>query len=324
MDETNSKTIGAHFSTIIEEGKNSISWNYAYESARSALYALLVTVRPARIWIPYYICTAVKDAVKAAGISFTEYKLEKNFEPESGVVIGDNDLILLVNYFGLFSELIDRQLCRFKRSQVVVDCSQSFFNQNFDCLASIYSPRKFLPVPDGGSIIYRGELPTLPGSNQTSINRYQCLLGRVADEPEVSRDAYLTSEHSFDDISLRKMSDFTRKLIGSIDVEYVSARRRENYNVLCDLNYLNEFAIELNNSVPLCYLFVTKKAAELRQYLAQKRVLTPKFWPDIMQVGSLERMMDSKVVFIPVDHRYSKFDMQRINSLVVEFLGVRS
>ncbi len=323
MDVTSGKTIGAHFSILVEEERNTISWSHGYESARSALYALLVTVRPARIWVPYYVCTAVNDAVKAAGVSIVNYELEKNFAPEASVVVGDNDLILLVNYFGLFSEMVDQQLCRFNRSQVVVDCSQAFFDQKFDCLASIYSPRKFLPVPDGGGIVYGGQLPKLSGSNLTSIRRYQCLLGRVADEPEVSRESYLASEHSFDDISLREMSVFTSKLIKSIDASYIAAKRRENYMTLCSLNKLNELAIALNDAVPLCYVFVTDNAAELRQYLTRKRVLTPKFWPDVMPVGSVEKMMDSRAIFIPVDHRYSPSDMQRINSLVVDFLGVR-
>lgn len=324
MDVTNGKTIGGHFSIILEEEKNTISWSHGYESARSALYALLVTVRPARIWVPYYVCAAVNDAVKAAGVSMVNYMLEDNFEPEVSVVVGENDLILLVNYFGLFSEMVDQQLRRFNRSQVVVDCSQAFFDQKFDCFASIYSPRKFLPVPDGGGIFYGGYLPKLSGSSQISISRYQCLLGRVADEPEVSRESYLTSEHSFDDISLRETSDFTSKLIKSIDVGYIAAKRRENYTALCSLNRLNELPIDLNNAVPLCYVFVTDNAADLRQHLTRNRVLTPKFWPDVMPVGNIEKMMDSSAIFIPVDHRYSKFDMQRINSLVVDFLGVRA
>ena len=324
MDVTNGKTIGAHFSAIVEENRNTISWRQGYESARSALYALLVTVRPARMWVPYYVCTAVNDAVKAAGVSIVNYKLENNFEPEASVVVGENDLILLVNYFGLFSEMVDQQLRRFNRSQVVVDCSQTFIDQKFDCLACIYSPRKFLPVPDGGGIFYGGQLPQLPGSNLASISRYQCLLGRVADEPEVSRESYLASEHSFDDISLREMSDFTSKLIKSIDVGYIAAKRRENYMALCSLNRLNELPIALNDAVPLCYLFVTDNAAELRQHLTRNRVLTPKFWPDLMPVGNIERMMDSSAIFIPVDHRYSPGDMQRVISLIVDFLGERA
>lgn len=324
MDVTSGKTIGAHFSILVEEERNNISWSHGYESARSALYALLVTVRPARIWVPYYVCAAVNDAVKAAGVSIVNYELEKNFAPEASVVVGENDLILLVNYFGLFSEMIDQQLRRFNRLQVVVDCSQAFFDRKFDCLASIYSPRKFLPVPDGGGIIYGGQLPKLSGSNLASIRRYQCLLGRVADEPEVSRESYLTSEHSFDDISLREMSDFTSKLIQSIDVGYIAAKRRENYTALCSLNRYNELPIALNDAVPLCYVFVTDHAADLRRHLARNRVLTPKFWPDVMPVGNIERMMDSSVIFIPVDHRYSPGDMQRVISLIVDFLGERA
>lgn len=321
MEATENKTIGAHFSSVICEGKNSIKWDHEYESARSALYVLLLTLQPDCIWIPYYVCDAVVDAAKKAGVAIRRYKINSKFMPEDDFSIGNNDFILLVNYYGICSFDIKKQLVRFPRKQVVVDCSQAFFDRDFDCLASIYSPRKFLPVPDGGAMIYEGCLPHSLCSNENSIARYQYLLQRIVDEPEISREAYLASEHELETVSHRRMSCFTRILIHSMDLEYIAKKRRENFIALAPLKIFNEFSFDLGESIPLCYPLMTRRANDLRQYLIKNRVLTPKYWPNIHRAGEFESKLITDVVFLPIDHRYDGNDMNRISLLVNKFLG---
>lgn len=321
MEPTENKTIGAHFSAVVCENKNSIKWDHEYESARSALYALIVKLRPEYVWIPYYVCGAVIDAVSQSRTAIKRYNIDAEFQPVGDFSIGPNDFILLVNYYGLCSSKIKQQLERFSREKVIVDCSQAFFDRDFDCLASIYSPRKFLPVPDGGAMFYKGDLPCSPSSNQDSIARYQCLLQRVADEPEVSREAYLASEHDFETVGMRRMSCFTRILIHSMDLEYFASKRRENFLTLDSLKTVNDLFFDLEESVPLCYPLITKKATDLRQYLNRQRVLTPMYWPNVQRAGAFESRLISDAVFLPIDHRYDVDDMVRIASLVKIFLG---
>lgn len=324
MEVTNHQTIGAHFSVVIQADKNSTKWDHTYESARSALYSLLVTRRPEKIWLPNYICSAVLEAVNTAGVNVVSYQINENFEPEECVVIGPDDLILVVNYFGISAEMIRRQLGRFDPEKVIVDCSQAFFDRNFDCLASIYSARKFLPVPDGGGINCRINLPEVLGSNAESIARYQYLLGRVSEEPEVSRDAYIAAEHALSHVRLQGMSTFTAALIKSMDLDFIVQKRRENYLALCVLDAVNDNSIAIGDSVPLCYVFMHGKATKLRSFLIKNRVLTPKYWPDVDPMGWFECKLISDTVFLPIDHRYSVVDMQFIVSLVFNFIGDES
>ena len=59
--------------------------------------------------------------------------------------------LLYVNYFGICQHQERQVLERFGASRVVLDRSQAFFADPIDCLATIYSPRKFFGVPTEGS-----------------------------------------------------------------------------------------------------------------------------------------------------------------------------
>ena len=55
-----------------------------------------------------------------------------------------------MNYFGVCEKVQDELLLKYNSEQLVFDHSQAFFTPPKKCLATIYSPRKFFGVPDGG------------------------------------------------------------------------------------------------------------------------------------------------------------------------------
>ena len=76
------ETIGAHFSCIVENRRNLPPGKYAYESARSALYALLKSMEIKRIHVPNYICEAVPEAILKAGGSVIKYPIGSDFKSD--------------------------------------------------------------------------------------------------------------------------------------------------------------------------------------------------------------------------------------------------
>jgi len=57
---------------------------------------------------------------------------------------------VVVNYFGLCDDVVAEAQTRHAPEQIVVDNAQAFFAAPTRCRASLYSPRKFFGVPDGG------------------------------------------------------------------------------------------------------------------------------------------------------------------------------
>lgn len=307
-----SRTIGGHFSAVLENRCNVLPGQYGYESARSGLYAVLTAANCRRVFIPYYVCDAVPSAIRAAGCEVGFYSINAAFEIDEAIALAEGDLVLLVDYYGLCRTQIENQLALFPKKSVIVDCSQAWFQAPFDCLATIYSPRKFLPVPDGGVVHTSLQLKTQEPDERSSLERYQYLLERVTAEPESSRELYLESEAQLEVPSLRAMSSFTRKLIEVADQDFVKARRARNWEALSDLRGVNQLGFELAGQTPICYPLMFEGAGRLRDELRKERVFAPLYWPGVTCTNAHEKALVSNTLYLPIDHRYGEADMARL------------
>jgi len=313
------RTIGGHFSAVLENRCNALPGQFGYESARAGLYAVLKAVKCRRIFIPYYVCDAVSSAIRAAGCEVDFYSINEVFEIDEVITLVEGDLVLLVDYYGLCRTQIENQLALFPKTSVIVDCSQAWFQSPFDCLATIYSPRKFLPVPDGGVVNTSLKLVELEPDEAASISRYRYLLERVAAEPEASRALYLQSEAQLDLPSLRGMSAFTRKLIGVADQDFIKARRTCNWEALSELEAINQLQFDLAGQTPVCYPLMIEGAEKLREELRKERVFSPLYWPGVACTNTFEQAMVSSTLYLPIDHRYDEADMHYLLCLIKKF-----
>ncbi len=313
---TNILTIGGHFSAIVDERNFSPPGRYGYESARSCLYALIRAVGARRVHTPSYICAAVPQAIAAAGCALEPYAIDRDFEMSGDIDFQNGDLILLVNYYGLCTASIERQLAKLPREAVVVDNSQAYFQLPFPCLASIYSPRKFLPVPDGGFIETEVALPQQAPDEEASFCRIRYQLKRVGSEPQGSRSDYLAAEESLEKPTLRAMSALTRALTRATDQNFIIKRRRDNFRAFADMLGINELGFDLGNQVPLAYPLLLKNGSEARASLIQQRVFTPTYWPGVEAANEFERHLAKNTVFLPIDHRYCARDIEYITDML--------
>lgn len=270
--------------------------------------------------MPHYICDAVPNAVAEAGCAFEPYAIGRDFEISGDVDFRDGDLILLVNYYGLCAASIERQLEKLPREAVVVDNSQAYFQSPFPCLANIYSPRKFLPVPDGGFIETAAVLPQEAADEEASFRRFRYLLKRVGSEPQESRRDYLAAEESLEKPTLRAMSALTRAMARAADQDFIVRRRRENFRAFADMLGIHELGFDLGNQVPLTYPLMLKKGREARAYLIEKKIFTPTYWPGLDLADEFERRFARDVVFLPIDHRYDERDMSYIYDILSVYL----
>lgn len=292
--------------------------SYYYQSARAAFRALLEVVKPARVWLPFYICDSMISSVADQGLSVKFYSQTDLLDfdlPE----VNSNDVVLIVNYFGLHDDKIKKKLEIINRYQVVVDNSQALFSPPVDCLATIYSPRKFLGVPDGGILVTTCAMECkekIVESDSESLSRSGYLLKRLALGAEAGYLDYQAAENSLADTTPKPMSGLTKVLLCSIDRNNVSERRRENYLYLSDsIDAFNQKPIELKeNAVPLCYP-LTVDDNTLRRTLIENKIFVATYWPDVssrVSPDSAEARFVDTILPIPIDQRYSPKSLRRI------------
>lgn len=318
------KPLGGYFELELPKKEYGIPYQnaIAYQSARSAFRALLEFVRPKKVWVPKYICDAMIAPLIDVGISYDWYDLDEWFNVPSSLVLEDNELLLYVNYYGVCQRCVDDILNRFPAKQVVYDFSQAFFDvPRSDALATIYSLRKFLGVPDGGFLVTDIPIQTPSIEDDGSIERMTHLLKRLYDEPENGYSDYLSSENTLINTMPKKMSRLTQRLLNLVDYYSVQKKRADNFRHLHEkLKELNLFDFTgIKVISPLCYPFIIDEEG-LRDRLINNRVFVPTYWNDALErvENGWGRRNIKNFLPLPIDQRYSKHDMDNLASLIME------
>lgn len=321
MSEGRNAAIGGYFE--LELPRLSLPYPEAirFQSARAAFLALLQSGKPKRVWMPRHICDAMLAPLYMAGIECVFYDLTDHFDVNAQITIGDDDWLLYVNYFGVCDAQVAETIERFSPENVVLDYSQAFYSPPVKgALATIYSPRKFFGVPDGGILISRLPVPMPDQEDVGSWARTSHLLRRLGDSPESGYAEYQRAESSLAACSPARMSMLTKRILMSIDYAAVSTRRMENYLFLQNrLGPVNQLSLpSLLSMAPLCYPFLSEDR-DLRNRLIRERIFVATYWPDV--VGRVDEAWSEKMVRrllpLPIDQRYGREDMKRLVSVIL-------
>lgn len=290
-----------------------------FQSARAAFVSLLRARKPKKVWMPTYICDAMLAPVHATGIDVGFYHIDSDFRVERDLVLGDDECLLYVNYFGVCSDRQDELMQRFHPAQLIFDHSQAFFSPPRIALATIFSPRKFFGVPDGGLLITTSEVDEPLEAEAHSIERCSHLLKRLDSGPEQGYQDYRKAEETLSDIQPRRMSRLSERLLSSIDMESCRSKRNANFSFLHEhLNNLNQLRFDQNIDGPMCYPLLMEDST-IRSRLLANRIFVPRYWAEVdSRVGndSFESVLVRNCLPLPCDHRYECADMQRIVDVV--------
>lgn len=268
------------------------------------------------MWMPTYICDSMLAPLKATETEIVFYGIDSDLGVSNDVQIYDGDWLLYVNYFGVCTTQEDRLLKRFNSSQLIFDHSQAFFSPPRDCLATIYSPRKYFGVPDGGLLLT--SLPVIePEEIDTdSLTRCAHLLKRLDSTPEAGYQDFKDAEETFCDMHPRRMSSLTDHLLMSIDYDACKKQRNTNFNFLHNqLGQLNNLNFDMSHiDGPMCYPLLTDDTTILER-LQANRVFVPTYWPELRNSSSLNQVEQSvvkNIVCLPIDQRYGMAEMAYI------------
>ncbi|MDD2608886.1 MAG: hypothetical protein PHX60_04220 [Giesbergeria sp.] len=318
----NKKAIGGYFELELprnfsEKYPNALK----FQSARAAFLALLQQMpHIKRVWMPYYICDSMMMPVYAAGKELSFYTINQQFKIEHPPELSANDLLLYVNYFGICDSNVFEVIAQFNPEQIIIDCSQAFYSGPFQCLATIYSLRKFFGVPDGGLLVTSKDVVLPACQDVESIKRCTHLLERLAFSAETGYESYKMAEASLDDPTPKRMSQLTQIIMATIDYSLIENKRSENFAFLQkELGSTNKIKIKDTSTVaPLCYPYLQEKE-QLKELLINEKIFIPTYWPDVtsrINEISFEKQLIKNMLAIPCDQRYKKSDLTLVVDLI--------
>lgn len=282
-------------------------------NCRNGLRYLIRALGIRKIYLPYYSCHVVAEAILKEGCELVKYWLDRDLMP-----VGDfrnEDFIIYNNYFGVTGNKVAEMSRLFPN--LIVDNAQAFYNESHG-RASVYSPRKFFGLPDGG--ILRGQdIPSLNLERGNSFGVMSHLLKRFDLGAEAGYKDFAVNDAELDNYPIEEISGLTRALMGNIDYVNVKNRRIENFNYLKN-NLPTLFPISMDSTdVPLVYPLLMEDGSELRDKLIENKVFCARYWPNVLDdtdEKTWESFMTRNIVAIPIDQRYGISEMKRIVNII--------
>lgn len=290
-------------------------------SCRNALQYILERLpKLSKLWIPYFTCDVVLEPLKRLRIPYEFYHIDSNLELKQNMSINNGEFLLYTNYYGIKDEYIKKIAVQYGE-QLIIDNAQALFFTPIDNCHQIYSPRKFIGMPDGGLAItpLRDDLVYL--QHDISYERCSHLLKRIELHPTQGYADFQKDDESISGRPVCQMSLISKKIFETIDLTSVQKIRSRNFEWLHDsLGKTNKLAIPSTKTFacPLVYPYWTNDC-ELKKKLISNEVFVATYWPNVFdwcKPTDLEYELAEHVVCIPIDQRYGEEEMKYIVSLL--------
>lgn len=316
------KPIGGYFEWEFPANNGSFlhSDGVLLNSGRHSLEYILMSLGTInRLWIPYYTCDVVLQPIERLGISYSFYRINRDFTLAEEIALSEGEYIIYTNYFGLMDAYCKEMAKRYG-NQLILDCAQAFFAPRLEGINTFYSPRKFGGIPDGG-IAYANNPTSLELPKDHSFDKCAHLLKRHDLTPMDGYNDFKESSHKIALSPLSSMSTLTQKMLSSLDYWAIKERRLTNFTILhTHLSSSNELHMPSLDSFscPMVYPYYTKDP-EVRKHLISNQVFVATYWPNVLEwckEGDLEYELCKNIIPIPIDQRYGDKDMKRIVEII--------
>ena len=290
---------------------------YQFQSARAALYAYLNTAKIKTLYVPNYICDSIFPALKSLTVEVKFYSVNEQLLPVSCPkrINKSDSRILLVNYFGLLNEQI-KTLTAVEPELFIVDNSQALFCEHIEGTTSIYSPRKFLGIPDGGFLRTATKI-NMPEALYDASENVGHLLLRAAGDVQAGYARFLAAEQALECFIPKKISVISAHLIKCADINAIKEKRRRNYKVLYNkFRSLNQLQFPVNDHVPLCYpLKLGSNVTSICRALIDNAIYLPRYWRSDYS-GDVGVNMFENTLFLPIDERLTVDNVYTLSDII--------
>ena len=260
--------------------------------------------------------------------------------------LDEHDVVIFNDYFG-FRDPVFLSVVTYCKALKVHDCSQNLFDDYpFRNSIQLFSPRKFIGVPDGGIAVLHGKTQSMElrptdnrhqhrSSNVDFMNASLHYLAGQCYNPNTRLRFFQEAEDLIDEEAYDPASELSTGILVSMsagDVSVIKSRRRENYLTLpselrdhCLYDHLP------HNVVPMGFPVLVEDAKIMQRRLADRGLFCPRHWVFMKEPVFGALMVDNKIMetrdllskhllTIPCDQRYGWIEMNRAISVFQEEL----
>ncbi|MBR5082899.1 MAG: hypothetical protein IKX35_10715 [Bacteroidales bacterium] len=290
-------------------------------SGRNALEYVLRTLGDVKhLFVPYYTCDAVLEPIEKMGVPCSFYHINKKLEIEDLPSLQRGDYLIYTNYFGVKDEYV-KILANHYESHLIVDNAQAWFAEPIEGVNTIYSPRKFVGLPDGGIAYCTKQIDKNSFAQDVSFERCSHLLKRIDIGPSDGYADFRANSEQLKGQPIKQMSRLTQRMLSSVDFEVVKVRRKKNFEYLHKgLGKGNFFPIPSVDTFacPMVYPYLADDSS-LKQKLIDNKVFVATYWPNVFErckSEDWEYVFAECLAFIPIDQRYGVEDMYLITNII--------
>jgi hypothetical protein len=282
-------------------------------NARCGLFVVADLLGSETVWLPKYHCPSILQAFPIQNIKF--YDVDEDLTPHApGCRKGD--LVVFINYFGLPIPDWFIKFIKDREAWAVEDASMSFFKlPNVYSDFIVYSPRKFLPLPDGGILASNCDVKLDFTLEEPPCDWWVGNLKAMDYRRRHESDNftwYCMSRNAKDGapVGYYSMSAYSQALLTSFDTVEIKESIRDNFTRL--LSRLKDIALikELPNEVvPVGFPIKLDNRNPMREKLFRNKVFPPVHW-------DVDHPLGKTTMTIPCDHRYDVHDMDYVADLI--------
>ncbi len=313
------KEIGGYLSFEFSKN-NSVYHNTAFElnTSRNAFEYILVNKKISKVYVPYFNCGVMLEPLLKTSTPYEYYSINLNLEINDDIILRNDEYILYVNYFGIKNRYVEILIEKFG-NKLIIDNSQSFFSKFDKNIFSIYSPRKFFGVSDGGYLV--GDIKKIPLKKDYSISRLEHLFGRIECGAKDYYKIFNENDNGLINQPILEMSDITKAILRTIDYEIVKSIRNQNFQYLHNnLKNINELYIDIENiNGAMVYPFLLNK--NIKNTLVSNNIYVATYWSDVLDITNVpknETYLTRNIIPLPIDQRYTLKDMDTILEIIRE------
>lgn len=237
-------------------------------SARNCLKYILKVFDIKDIYIPYYLCNAIRNTAVKENCSVHFYHISSEFKPTKN--FKEDAFILYPNYFGICSNIVKELDKQYKN--LIIDNAHAFLARPYG-LASFNSIRKFFPTIRDGAILYTKETKEL----NIKKDEYS-YTEKILDYEEICKNEYRIEKDTIMGISETSLNLYKKQ-----NIEDLINLKKEAFNKLHNkYKNTNNLKIEIKpEDVPFCYPYLAKNEQEAKQLvneLEQQNFLIYRYW----------------------------------------------
>lgn len=298
-------------------------------NASSSLWLLSNQLKPPRIWLPSYLCPSMIRAVDNKTSEIRFYPIDHRLALESTLWlegIRANDLVVFIDYFGFpFNSNLARR-ARKKGAKVVRDASQALLGQpSADADFSVYSPRKFFGIPDGGILVgnthpFKNRIHLKSPPQEWWLKALQASTLRLRFDLEGGENRWFSIFREVEanaPIGPYRMSDLSELLLEfCVDTTAAVKRRRDNFLFLADrLSHIAIFPKLPDMVVPLGFPVSVDNRDRVRSHLIERKIFPPVHWEldgSVPEKFTASHALSKSILTLPCDQRYNEPHMKRI------------